>query len=83
MTGRRESAIHSFTLPDDQRGLRETTKPGLGNPSDPAVPEPDRSSAGNADSLCPCGSAAQVRKPYVQCRKGMRICASNGPRIRY
>jgi DNA-binding SARP family transcriptional activator len=51
MTGRSESAIHSFTLPDDQRGLRETTKPALGNPSDPAVPEPDRSSAGNADSL--------------------------------
>jgi len=25
MTGRSESAIHSFTLPDDQRGLRETT----------------------------------------------------------
>jgi two-component SAPR family response regulator len=51
MTGRSESAIHSFTLPDDQRGLRETTKPALSNPSDPAVPEPDRSSAGNADSL--------------------------------
>jgi hypothetical protein len=25
MTGRSESAIHSFTLTDDQRGLRETT----------------------------------------------------------